>query len=210
MIEMKPRTPFDRLPPMAPQAATLDRLPLVDRLNKIINSIHLGSDQISTRDANGVYRDLRMVLPTNPWKMHVARAAAQTLTTNAYTTILFDTVVYDTVNGYDSTTGQYTVPVAGTYTMDAIINVVMPAVATEQFCYISLFVNGSERRRGHGETYVNTIPQGKTISGIFSNSDSYNAGDVLKVQCWTFSGGANPATPASSQQNYWTMHLISG
>jgi hypothetical protein len=84
----------------------------------------------------------------------------------------------------------------------------MPAVVVEQFCYISLFVNGSEKRRGHGETYVNA-GVGKTISSLFSNSDYYNSGDILKIQCWAFSGGANPATPASSAQDYWTCHRIS-
>ena len=59
----------------------------------------------------------------------IARTAAQTLTTNAYTTILFDTVTtngcYDSSNGYNAATGQYTIPVSGYYTMDAIINDVM-------------------------------------------------------------------------------------
>jgi hypothetical protein len=152
--------------------------------------------------------------PYNPFKMHVARAAAQTLTTNAYTTILFDTVVYDTsgdggvTTGYKASTGEYLIPSFGYYESDAIINVVMPAVVVEQFCYISLFVNGVERRRGHGETYVNT-GVGKTISSHFSSSDVYNVGDSLTIRCWTFSGGANPATPASSQQDYWCCHRIS-
>jgi len=175
------------------------------------DSAQLGRSNPSTLNpSTGVQRDQRQVLPINPWKMHVARAAAQTLTTNAYTTILFDTVSYDTSNGYNTGTGQYTIPISGYYTTDAIINVVMPAVVVEQFAYISLFVNGVERRRGHGERYVNSVPSANTISTLFSNSDSYNAGDLLTIQCFAFSGGANPATPAAATEDYWTLHLISG
>jgi regulatory protein YycH of two-component signal transduction system YycFG len=157
----------------------------------------------------GVSYNERMVLPINPWKMHVARATAQTLTSNAFTTILFDTVLYDTSTAYSTGTGQFTVPVSGYYAINAIINVVMPAVAFQQVAFISLFVNGVERRRGHGETWVNG-GAGFTISSMFGNSDHYNSGDLLTIQCWANSGGANPATPASGGEDYWTVHLISG
>src|SRR5438093_1358479 len=101
--------------------------------------------------ATGGSMQRSILLPYNPYKMHVARAAAQTLTNNATTTLLFDTIVYDSSNNYDSTTGQYTIPISGYYVTDAIINVVMPAVVVEQFAYLSLYVNGAEKRRGHGE-----------------------------------------------------------
>jgi hypothetical protein len=207
---------LDRPAEAAPASVTAtQRMPWIDRVKQQLDHLATRSASITAVDpASGMIRDSRMVLPLNPWKMHVARATAQTLTTGGYTTIVFDAVVpfgtYDTANGYNSSTGEYAIPITGYYTMGAILNAVMPAVVVEQFAYLSIFVNGVERRRGHGERYVNSVPSVNTISTTIANSDYYMQGDLLTIRCFCFSGGANPATPAAAIENYWTLHLISG
>src|ERR1700738_4091517 len=102
------------------------RTPLVDRMNRVIESLQLGRDDASQRDpASGVKFNRHMVLPMNPWKVRAHMSATQSLGGGGEPATIcnLDTVDYDTVNGFNTSTHQYTVPVAGWWFIAGKVNI---------------------------------------------------------------------------------------
>src|SRR5438067_1491559 len=94
------------------------RAPLHDRLVATVLAAQLGHKTLGIKDpATGVFRDNRMVLTTNPWKMRVWINNGSVVNP---TVLPFNTVTFDSANGFNTSTSIYTVPVAGWYQLNAV------------------------------------------------------------------------------------------
>jgi len=101
----------------------LDRMPQYDRLISTVKSLAARTDEVTTQ-IGGVAYTRAPALPINPWKFRVwMQTTVQSLASNATTVVKFDSVDYDSVNGWDATNFLYTVPVGGVWVLSWHINV---------------------------------------------------------------------------------------
>ena len=80
---------------------------------------------------------------TNIYKFSVYRAAAANTGNGTFAKIVFDTKLFDSNNNFSS--GTYTVPINGFYQFT--LGAAAASAATNQRVIISIYVNGTERRR---------------------------------------------------------------
>src|SRR5207302_6539051 len=98
------------------------RNPLQDRLIQSVKSVAIRADQVSAFNATSGYAlDPVPRLPLNPWKVRVHMSATQSVpgTGEPATVVNLNTVDFDSANGFDTTTHQYTIPVSGYYQVNA-------------------------------------------------------------------------------------------
>ena len=99
-----------------------DRNPLQDRLLQSVKSLTVRADQTSALNATSGYAlDPVPRLPINAWKMRVHMSATQSVpgTGEPATVVNLNTIDFDTANGFDTTTHQYTIPISGWYQVNA-------------------------------------------------------------------------------------------
>jgi hypothetical protein len=123
-----------------------------------------------------------------------ADATVQTLTSGAATPIVYQTKTEDTHNAYNNTTGTFTVPVAGVYTVSASTQII--TTATNQNHITQIWVNGVVTRIGSS-----LIPT--TASTSVANCTlvrSLRAGETITVR--VFVSGANASLNTSTLGTY--------
>lgn len=136
----------------------------------------------------------------NPYKFSAYRNAAYTMTTSAFTKMPLDTKEYDTSANYDNVTNfRFTAPVNGFYFFTARV-----ASASNTTRHIaSLFVNGSEQRRGTDLTTA-AAENCSVVSGLFS----LNANDYVELYYYT-NGGTTMAGVGNKWGTYFNGYLVS-
>jgi hypothetical protein len=136
-----------------------------------------------------------------------ASAGGSVGSTSGGTPLIFPTIRYDKTSSYNTTTGQYKVPVAGVYKLYGSA----PGVAGSTG-YLHLYVNGS---------YDSIIGQiTSAAQGIFCGSYNANVGDLLDVRPngtynpgssnITFERISGPATMAASEKVYAEYNTSAG
>jgi hypothetical protein len=109
-----------------------------------------------------------------PYKFSAYRSSTQAITANTVTKVVFDTKRFDTGNNYDTATATFTVPIAGYYYINGLIQTLNGTSTTD--LNVSLYKNGSQFRKG-GNLKSGTYPQCQ-VSGFFQLA----AGDTLDVR----------------------------
>jgi hypothetical protein len=112
-------------------------------------------------------------LPRNLYKARAYRNGSFTIP-SAQTSFVYDTKVYDPNNNYSTSTGLYTCPVAGLYTVKACIS--MNATASGQQLLVNIMRNGSIDSRGTAQA-SSTFP---TVAEPTADIECA-AGDTLGV-----------------------------
>jgi uncharacterized protein YfaP (DUF2135 family) len=100
-----------------------------------------GGNSILTSDGAGNLTTQKINYPA----FYARKTSAQTLTTNTYTKITFDSEIFDTDSAYGS--DKFTVPAgkAGKYFIGAVLWCDANAVTNFSYANISLYKNGSEQ-----------------------------------------------------------------
>ena len=88
------------------------------------------------------------------------RNASQTLTTATFTTILFNSELFDTNSNYDTATGRFTPTTAGKYLVYA--NLIMGDIGDQKFNLCEIHKNGSVV--DYGQIFMSGTGQGGTSS----------------------------------------------
>jgi hypothetical protein len=110
------------------------------------------------------------------------RTAAGTIASAVYTKIIFSTVEYNIGNGYDSTLGRFTAPVAGYYLINMAIFFGAPSTGER---IVRLTKNGSNSK--YGADTINgsaTITHGSWI--VYMNGTT----DYIEVHAYQNSGSS--------------------
>ncbi|MDQ6877338.1 MAG: hypothetical protein M3082_06500 [Candidatus Dormibacteraeota bacterium] len=190
-----------------------DRMPLIDRMNRVIEAAQTGRSDASIKDpATGISYNRHMVLPILPWKFSVTKSLSnpQSIPNNTFTQITFDGVAFDSTNGWDATNNRYVVPLSGIYLLAAQVQLSIPNTGIVITMFISIYVNGAEVYRGNGALF--TQPAGGlavTLSSSATSILSLFAGDTVAIYMWHNQGLAQNAN-GSRISNYFHGHLISG
>ena len=134
---------------------------------------------------------------SNPYKFGAYRAAAANSGNAAFLQCVFDTKEFDTNTNYSTSTGNYTVPVAGFYQFNWGIEL---SAAAQDFV-ACLYKNGVEFRRGLGRNNANTS---KTSGG--AGFLQLAANDTIGVYVFA---GATTALNIGQAQCYLNGYLVS-
>jgi hypothetical protein len=134
---------------------------------------------------------------------YAARTTTQSIPNNTETTIIFNSVSFDTHGSYNNSTGTYTAFVSGYYQIEALVE--FDGNATGQR-YIHVYKNGTTKFNlayaGNLAT-VATIPTGSTTIQL-------NAGDTFVIQGFQNSGGALNIGSNGNQYNHFSVFKLSG
>lgn len=135
---------------------------------------------------------------TNPYKFRAYRSATVSVTDNTSYDIIFDTEEFDTNSDFNTTTGQYTVPVTGYYQINANARI-NGSSGTGWLWHATLILFKDSTSIDDAQLYV--YDQGRFtfitlhIGGLYY----LTAGEVLKVRAyadknvvanWTLTGTA--------------------
>jgi hypothetical protein len=97
---------------------------------------------------------------------------------NAFMLIAFSTTDWDTATGYNSSTGVYTIPVAGKYHITGSVNMTATTAVAAQAYQLEILQNNVQK------TFVNhlTISAVDKTNNIFINDDvNCNVGDSIAI-----------------------------
>jgi hypothetical protein len=206
-----------------PAIIQVHRLPAIKRLrNESMKTAFRGGDVTGRMlDGTGVIRDTRMVLPQNPWKMRAWLSSAQTglLDSGGPYTIAYNSVSgdpstgaagYDTANGFNTSTNQYTVKVSGFYQVNGFANLNPPSNGAAVQAWMGLHRVGDANFLAVGPVVWG--PAGAPSIGAFVSDIVYvNAGNVLYMQVNPASNGTgNWSITGVAYYTFWAMQLISG
>lgn len=173
--------------------------------------------------ASGDYISLQFKVPIVGWSSNVqlssdtdtrvvaGRFKTSTARTIDYTypTIVYETVDYDTHGAYNSSTGTYTVPVNGTYSIAACLRTVGAVFTTNQGISIGLFVNGSVK--AYIGSWRNTMPTSTGSYAMYAEGETeyrLNAGDLVTIRI--YSDRTTTLGASLPEYNYWTISRLSG
>lgn len=115
---------------------------------------------------------------SSPYRFKAYRNAALSPATGGVV-IVFDAESYDPNNNFNTSTGEYTVPVTGIYRIYARLSVNANARA-----FIDFVVNGVSKERGSDLT--STAP----ACSVLSIETPLNAGDVIRISFYLSASGA--------------------
>lgn len=112
-------------------------------------------------------------------------------------TVIFNVEDYDGNNNYDTTTGEYTAPLTGTYHFSAGVAINPSAASTR---YIALKKNGTELKRG-------TRTDASFLTNHLVSTDmQLTAGDKVVVMAYASIANSNESSVLS---NWFNGHLVS-
>jgi len=126
------------------------------------------------------------------------------------TQIIYESVVYDTNNAYNSNTGIYTVPISGTYLVDACLSVASGNNAPGLNGNLYIAINGPCSNGGSGQAINELLFYAQSNVGVdvpFSGIFSYATGDQLIV-CFNLVSSANfEQYPATSLNRFHIVRI---
>jgi len=136
-------------------------------------SVNLNLETKGTGAVKGVVDHLY-----NPYKFSVYRNGVWTAATNTFGLVTFDTKIFDTGSNYSTSTGKFTVPIAGFYYFSSGVR---STFSNGSEGIVSLYKNGSEILRGMDTKIIytasNTYLNGFVVSGLLELA----AGDYIQV-----------------------------
>lgn len=172
--------------------------------------------------ANGHYTDVTFYVPIVGWSSNVqmsndtdTRVVAVTASSKLPTGTLsgtlsvtvFGSVDFDTHGAYNTTTGLYTVPVAGYYDCTAILDITSASISAGQAYSAGFRVNGTTtyfRIYRVFETATAATDQTFTVSGVIK----LNAGDTLAVVATA--GTTTPTYSSGLSSSSFAFNRLSG
>lgn len=123
------------------------------------------------------------------------KSSASTSISNATVTdLIYATKIFDSHNAYNTSTGIYTAPISGKYTIIGCASLSYTASSLIATQFVEINKNsGAEEFVGsitniNSTNNVQTQPVGSTVSAIVS----LNAGDTIKIQVYHSSGASRP------------------
>jgi hypothetical protein len=154
----------------------------------------------------------------NPWKMRAHMGATQSLagTGEPATICNLDTIDYDTANGFNITTHQYTVPAAGWWFIAGKVNLNVSVTTWKWLVWTArVYQNGNRVSEGV------TVSVGDFTGTVgFVNNAGYDAmvtdlvylnlGDLVDLRAAMVNSLSGAATIENNLFTYLTMHLVSG
>lgn len=120
---------------------------------------------------------------------------------------IFDNVVYDTMQGYNATTGIYTIPQTGTYRFDVQVDGSAQTPASAQQINITIDVNTSTvaTSRSPSSQSANSL-----ITAQLSTAIPLNVGDQIRIQAFSYPSGNVLVQGINTQdQTYLSIVLLS-
>lgn len=131
--------------------------------------------------------------------LEVTRSTSdQALTSGTNTTLLFNNVLTDTASGFNTTTGQYTVPATGLYLIIASLFVKWASGSVASLG--SLEVNGSTHGSIGCVPYLPTFASGSGVAVV-----NLTVGDLVRVRM--NAGGTNPVLASGGLSHLFVVRL---
>lgn len=121
------------------------------------------------------------------------------------TTLVFTTKDYDTATAYNTTTGVYTIPVAGKYRIHATVLLNSGASGTTWYVDYYILKNGSTIAMQ--ETAGTTTTTTSDMNGMVTTTYSFAVNDTVSVQI-NQNSGANRTPNASGLYTYFTIEWL--
>ena len=109
----------------------------------LTNPVITGGSATGTALTNCTYSG--NVVASNP-KFAARSTTDIPINTSTFSTLVFGTEWFDTASAYNSSTGVFTAPVAGTYLFSVALNLVTPSIGSAPIIYASLRQNASTQR----------------------------------------------------------------
>jgi len=122
---------------------------------------------------------------TNTPSFRATQSSNQTMSTGAFTKVTYDTVDYDTDNGFNTSTNKYTVPVAGKYVLNYATGFI--EVVDAKVCTAAIYLNDVRENTSwststsSGASSTNVIGESTCILNLSEN-------DVLEVRMFHNNG----------------------
>lgn len=150
-----------------------------------------------------------VIASTESVNMKATQSAGQTIPNgNVDTTIIFGTKTYDTHNAYNATTGIYTVPVSGKYTIKGKLGINSTAWVQGDAVGVRIWYGPTGAVNDY--TYDLTCEVNITIrkAVYWSNTFNANAGDQIRITLNSTRAGGSIVLPASATENFLLIERI--
>ena len=148
------------------------------------------------------------VLENETVAMSCNKSDAQSIPTGSVTDLIYSTTEFDTHNAYDTSTGQYTVPVTGFYSLDA--RVLFASTAdwdAGNLGYIRVEVNGTLKKTGQLTEWQTSNSTSVYLSSGVQCLLSLSKGDVVTIAVYQHTGGSLD-TFNQNDDNYFNIHKV--
>lgn len=165
---------------------------IVNALNKIVEAIKALTIATGGGGASA-----------NDYKARVFLTGPQSINTTTWTTVQFDTELYDPNGDFDHVTNyDYTIPVTGYYFINATIKLSVN-VASQRF-------NIRLRKNGSSTLINNSVHTSATysVSAVMVDVIYLTAGDILIVQCAQYTGSSQNLGTGTAQTYFVIYNLI--
>ena len=146
---------------------------------------------------------------TNKVAASVGRASGQQVSSSTFETIEFDTVALDTHSAYDTSTGEYTVPLTGIYSISTQVGYNADTAWDEgEQSWIEIHVDGvAKKASNRNERYANdstSTHQGDSVNALLS----LEKGDVVKTVAYQNSAATYLITIGNVAYTFLDLHKI--
>jgi hypothetical protein len=138
---------------------------------------------VITPTANGT--DLSVPDAATPVILSVGMTTPTSLSQNALSPIIYDTIITDTASGYNVTTGTYTFPISGSYLIAFATNF----TSTAGFTTCDVFFMDGGNFTFHGESTA-TVSDPTVVIMCASFISNFNSGDVVGMDVFAQTTGA--------------------
>ena len=140
--------------------------------------------------------------------MSCSKSDSQTIPSGVTTTWTHNIVDFDTHGGYNTSTGEYTVPVTGIYQINATM-LFDPTADWDggEYGVLFLYINGVNTRTGHVTELQTSNSVSILVGSQLSCLSSLNKGDVVTLRAYQGTGSSLDNLD-QSDDNYFDIHKI--
>ena len=148
------------------------------------------------------------ILDTETVAMSCSKSDSQTIPSGVTTTWTHNIVDFDTHGGYNTSTGEYTVPVTGIYQINATM-LFDPTADWDggEYGVLFLYINGVNTRTGHVTELQTSNSVSILVGSQLSCLSSLNKGDVVTLRAYQGTGSSLDNLD-QSDDNYFDIHKI--